>query len=64
MRITVYLNATLCSLVNGTNVSLETVASVFREEMLEPYGRNYMLETLVRPNYTASPEEGNLEGLE
>jgi len=47
-----------------TNVSLEPAASVFREEMSEANGRNFMLETLVRPNYKASPEHGNLERLE
>jgi hypothetical protein len=46
------------------NVSLEPSASVFREEMFQPNGRNCMLETLVRPNHTASPEHGNLERLE
>jgi hypothetical protein len=39
---------------------METAASVFREEMFELNGRNCMLETLVRPNYTAPPKQGNL----
>jgi hypothetical protein len=47
-----------------TNVSLKPAASVFREEMFEPNGRNCTMETLVRPKYTASPEQGNLERLE
>jgi hypothetical protein len=47
-----------------TNVSLGPAASVFREETFEPNGRNCMVETLVRPDYTVSPEHGNLERLE